>query len=209
MPSTGEDSGDSSSGGMAEPEHLATFHELCSPCHGHDGEGVEVPTDPSMDLGPEIRHPHPLIASYMVRAGDDNSTLNANGVLVGHPGEMDPFTTPEVTDEVLAEIVAWLQAFPREQTGAALFADHCGFCHGTAGGTDTEYVSAYHNMPFLTSGGTDTPAEFFAYVRAGHVVDDEGAAVLPSQRRAWMPPFDAELVTDSELALIESWARQQ
>lgn len=191
--------------GEPPPEHVMVYQALCATCHGDEGEGVSV----GMNIGPEIRHPHPDVAAYLVRNGDDNTTMNAAGALVGHPGTMPAFTTAMVTDEVLGEILAWLDQYPQPTTGDALFADYCAFCHGTTGGTDVDYVSAYHNLPFLTSGATDTLPEFIAYVRAGHVVDDMGASVPPSERREYMPPFGPDMLTDEELTLIEAWARQQ
>lgn len=204
-PTASADDGSSSDGGVDEPEHLAVFHELCSICHGVDGEGIAE----GLHTGPEIQHAHPLVTAYLVRFGDDNSTTNAMGMPVGHPSTMVPFTTEQVSDAVLADIVDWLQSFPQPNTGDALFADHCSYCHGMTSGSTTEYVSAYHNLPFLTSGATDTPAEFLAYVRAGHVTDDEGAAVPPSARREYMPPFGPELLTDEQIASIEAWTRTQ
>ncbi|MCA9706642.1 MAG: c-type cytochrome [Myxococcales bacterium] len=200
---TSGDGSSDSSGGL--PEYAVVYNQLCFPCHGSTGQGVSS----GDDVGPEIRHPHPDVAEYLVRNGDANTTLNAAGDLVGHPGTMPAFTTDEVSDEVLAEIVAWLDDFPQPATGQELFADYCSFCHGMTGGTDVEYVSAYHNLPFLTSGNSDTLPEFIAYVRAGHVVDDMGAPVPPSERRDYMPPFGVEMLTDEELTLIEAWARQQ
>ncbi|MEZ4449594.1 MAG: c-type cytochrome [Nannocystaceae bacterium] len=188
--------------GVADPEYVVVYQDLCAPCHGVDGEGVAP-------AGPEIRHVHPLMAAYMVRNGDANTTLNKNNMLVGHPGTMPAFTTEDVSDAVLDEIVAWLQTFPQEVGGQALFADHCSFCHGLQGGTDVEYASAYHNMPFLTSGASDTLPKFIAKVRSGHVVDDMMQPVPPSKRRAYMPPFGPEIVTDAQLTEMEAWARQQ
>lgn len=208
-PGEGTDTGelptsdDGSSGGV--PEYAQVYGELCLPCHGNMGQGISMGTD----VGPEILHPHPDLAAYLVRNGDDNTTLNAAGELVGHPGTMPAFTPEEVSDEVLDEIVAWLDSFPQPTTGQDLFADYCSFCHGMTGGTDVDYVSAYHNLPFLTSGNVNTLPEFIAYVRAGHVVNDMGVAVDPSERRDFMPPFGPEMLTDEELTLIEAWARQQ
>lgn len=190
---------------QAPPEHEVVYGALCAPCHGDAGEGVSV----GPDIGPEIVHAHPEVAAYMVRNGDDNSTFNGMGELVGHPGEMPAFAPDIVTDEILDEIVTWLADMPQPATGQELFADYCSFCHGMTGGTNIDYVTAYHNLPFLQSGVTDTLPEFITYVRAGHVVDAMGIPVPPSERREWMPPFGPDVLTDEELTLIEAWARQQ
>lgn len=197
---------DPSSGSSGEqPEHVVVYQRLCQPCHGDAGQGVTA----GVDVGPEIRHAHPDVAAYLVRNGDDNSILNAMGEGVGHPGVMPVFSTADVSDQVLGEILAWLDDFPQPSTGQELFADYCSFCHGMTGGTEVEYVSAYHNLPFLTSGASDTLPEFIAYVRAGHVLDDVGDPVPPSARREFMPPFGPEMLSDEELTLIEAWARMQ
>jgi mono/diheme cytochrome c family protein len=192
--------GGTSTGG--DPEYVMVYQANCMPCHGDTGQGIEP-------LGPEIRHVHPLMAAYLVRNGDNNTTMNAKKMLVGHPGVMPAFTTDQVSDAVLQEIVAWLQEFPQPVDGKALFVDHCAFCHGTKGGTDIEYASAFHNLPFKTSGDSDTLPEFIARVRSGHVVDAMMVPVLPSKRRAYMPPFGPEMLTDAEITLMEAWARLQ
>lgn len=198
-------SGGESSAGIDEPEYLAVFHARCSPCHGDDAEGVV--SGPS--TGPEIRHAHPLLLRWIVRNGDDNGITNAMGEIVGHPGKMTAFDTVAVSDAVLDEMDDWLQSFPQAADGQGLFEDHCSFCHGTSSTSTVEYVSPYHNLPFTTSGNTDTLAEFIAYVRAGHVVDDMGNPVDPSARREYMPPFPPEQLSDAQLTAIEAWVRTQ
>jgi len=204
--SEGDDAENTSgSSGEHELTALEVYAEVCATCHGDEGEGNDVGTN----IGPEIRHPHPVVAYYLIRNGDQNQTLNANGELVGHPGVMAAYDAEVLTDEVVDEILAWLDGFPKPTTGMELFADYCGYCHGTSGGSDTEYVSAYHNMPFTTSGNVNTVDQFIAYVREGHEVNDQGAPVPMSERRDFMPAFGPELVTDEELALMEAWVRQQ
>lgn len=194
-----------SSAGVEVPEYEAVFAARCSVCHGDDAEGVTV--GPS--TGPEIRHAHPLMLAWIVRHGDDNGITNAMGEIVGHPGTMTAFDTDVVSDAVLDDIDAWLQSFPQASDGQGLFEDHCSFCHGMSGASTTAYVSPYHNLPFTTSGNTDTLAEFIAYVRAGHVVDDMGNAVDPAERREYMPPFSPAQLSDAQLGEIEAWVRTQ
>ena len=50
--------------------------------------------------------------------------------------------------------------------------------------------------------------EFRNYVRAGHLVDDQGAPVPVSERHAYMPAFAPELLSDAEIAQIEGWLPQ-
>ncbi|MBX7079625.1 MAG: c-type cytochrome [Nannocystaceae bacterium] len=208
-PSTGGTTGSAESDGgttapTEPPDAMTVYAMQCSPCHGDEGEGVVDGPTP----GPEIRHADPVLAHYLVRAGDTNATVNAAGAPVGHPSMMTAFDAQTVSDEQLDEILAWLDGFPKPQTGAELFADYCGFCHGDGNGGDDDYATPYHNIPFTTSGASDTLPEFIARVRSGHVVDDRGVAVGPDERRSYMPAFDATILSDEELALMEQWARQ-
>lgn len=206
----GDDPGGGGSAGVGAMQTSAgtgakatPFEEKCMSCHGADGSGVA-------GKGPEIWHPNPEVARYLVRSGDDNTTLNGKGEIVGPKEKMTATPSTELSNMELNDILAWLSAKPKPTTGAELFADHCAYCHGASGkGGDTEYVSPYHSAPFSQSGNVPTSAAFLQYVRKGHVVDDEGKTIQPSQRREFMPPFPPEMLTDAELQLIETWARAQ
>jgi mono/diheme cytochrome c family protein len=189
--------GDGATGaaGAPEPGFMLVFTETasCATCHGDTGEGVAT-------YGPDIRHPSRDLYLYMVRNGEAHQLA-----LFRKP--MDPVDTTLASDADLDAIFDWLSAMPKPTTGAELFADYCGYCHGAdgRGGDKTiAYASAYHSAPYRRSG-----QDFLDYVRAGHVVDDQGAPVAVADRHAYMPPFPAEMLTDQEIQLIEAWVPKQ
>jgi mono/diheme cytochrome c family protein len=187
--------GGGSGGGEMHDYPLA--YQYCVDCHGETAEGVP-------GEGPNIQRATWEMTQYLVRAGDDNETLTAEGLVVGDPEDMMAFDETIVTDEELLELVAWLQDFPAGTTGAELFAQHCSFCHGDDGrGGDLEYATAYHSAPFVRL----DLAGFTDYVKSGHT-SENGVEIEPSERRKYMPPFDS-LLTDAEIALLYAWTQGQ
>jgi cytochrome c553 len=160
----------------------------CGNCHGEQGEGLA-------ERGPEIRPPNRVLFDFMVRKGDAMP-------LAAYREGMPAATTAMISDAILDEIYTWLNSFPKPTTGAELYADYCGYCHGAngRGGTTQGYASASHSAPFDVKG-----AQFLQHVRDGHVRSGAGAAIDVSNRTAWMPPFPASVLTDQEVALIEAW----
>jgi mono/diheme cytochrome c family protein len=161
----------------------------CATCHGASGEGRAT-------YGPEIQHPTRDLFDYMVRTGEANQ-------LTTYRNPMEGFDTTVLSDADRDAIFAWLSAMPQPTTGAELYADYCGYCHGPdgrGGMVGVAYASAYHSAPYRRSG-----AEFLSYVRAGHLMDDMGAPIEVSDRHEYMPPFPPELLTDQEIQLIEAW----
>jgi mono/diheme cytochrome c family protein len=164
----------------------------CAVCHGSMGAGVP-------GLGPDIQHPTRELFDYLVRNGEPNR-------LAQYAAPMPALGDTLVSDADLNAIFAWLGAMPQPTTGGALFADYCSYCHGAdgRGGVATvAYASAYHSAPFRRKG-----VEFRDYVRAGHLVDDQGVPVPVSERHAYMPAFGPELLSDAEIAQIEGWLPQ-
>lgn len=146
-------------------------------------------------LGPEIRHSSYDLFTWTVRNGMATP-------LARFDGPMDPYDASEVSDEDMDSIYAWLNNRPNPTGGAALFADYCANCHGADGrGGPSEHVSPYHSAPFTRRRG----AAFRTYVRAGHLVDDQGNPVPVSDRGAYMPAISASRVSDAELTQIENW----
>jgi mono/diheme cytochrome c family protein len=186
---------DAAGAGSFEPGWVTAFNRPlvgCAVCHGDVGQGVP-------GSGPEIQHPVRELFVYLVRQGETKP-------LSLYRAPMPPLVPDSLSDADLDALYAWLGAMPKPTTGAALFADHCSYCHGAdgRGGKVTEaYASAYHSAPFRRKG-----AELRDYVRAGHVVDDKGADVPVSDRHGYMPPFPPELLSDAELRLIEGWLPQ-
>jgi mono/diheme cytochrome c family protein len=160
----------------------------CGNCHGEEGEGI-------VDRGPDIKHPNRELFDFLVREGDAMP-------LPAYRDPMTPVTTAMISDAILDDIYNWLSAFPKPTTGAELYADYCGYCHGAdgRGGTNQGYAPADHSAPY-----SETSADFLEHVRAGHIRSGTGATVVVSQRTAWMPPVPANVLTDAEIALIEAW----
>jgi mono/diheme cytochrome c family protein len=161
----------------------------CATCHGSFGEGA--PT-----YGPEIQHPTRDLFVFMVRNGEAMQLTAYRNPMLG-------FDSATLSDADVDAMFDWLSGMPKPTTGAELYADYCGYCHGAdgkGGGQGVSYASAYHSAPFRR-----TEAEFIAYTRAGHLVNDAGDAVPVSDRHAYMPAFPPEMLTDAEIQLIFAW----
>jgi mono/diheme cytochrome c family protein len=97
-----------------------------------------------------------------------------------------------LADTDLNAIVAWLSGLPKPTSGAELYRDFCGNCHGPAGGGGSVPV-AVAGLP---------SAELVQKVRAGAGTD-------PALRGQYMPPASALELTDAELASIATFLASQ
>ena len=193
---TGGGQGSGGTPGSGGAENASIFSLACGDCHGQNAEGT-------VD-GPQIVNATAEMVNYLVRYGDANETVNNMGQVVGDPNEMLVIPATIVTDADLAEIVTWLQSFPRPTTGAELFAQNCAYCHGADGkGGETQYASAFHSAPFSNLNVTS----FTTFVEQGHT-SEGGQPIGPEERREYMPPF-AGVLTTEEIALIYTWASAQ
>jgi mono/diheme cytochrome c family protein len=148
----------------------------CTSCHGENAEGNLV--------GPEIRFTPKDYAVAVVRGG----RKTPNGML----SAMLPFPatgTGAVSDADLDAINTWQNSFPKPTTGEGLYKAMCGNCHG----------------PMTPTGGSapvgiqgKSKVEVAMYVRNGNGTD-------VTMRATYMPKFDTTLLTDAELALIETY----
>ncbi len=179
-------------GGDDGPTWMAAFTMApagCAVCHGSTGAGVA-------GLGPDIQHPTRELFDYLLRNGEPVRLAN-------YAAPMPAFDDTLISDTDKEAIFDWLGAMPQPTTGATLFADYCSYCHGAdgrGGAATVAYASAYHSAPFRRKG-----VDFRNYVRAGHLVDDKGVPVPVSERHAYMPAFSPALLSDAEIAQIESW----
>ncbi len=157
----------------------------CGNCHGDNGEGIE-------DRGPEIRHPNRELFDFMVKNGDDTP-------IVPYKDPMPAVDPKLISSAILDDIYTWLGGFPQPTTGADLYADYCGYCHGPEGrgGTTNAYVMVAHSVPFDVQG-----AAFLAVIRDGHT---NNGTIPVSERTEWMPAIPASVLTDAEVGLIEAW----
>lgn len=143
----------------------------CGACHQSAGQGL-----PS--LAPEIRHTPAAYASWVVRNGR------------GPTSSMAAFPVTSLSDVELNEIINWSNALPKPTTGAGLYMDFCGNCHGPASATGGRV--GVKLKPGIAGATVD------AAVRGGFGAD-------PSVRTKYMPKFEETLLTSAELALIKTY----
>lgn len=97
----------------------------CALCHGEDALGVPVGVN-NLGAGPEVRHPDPDYARWIVRTGRDDHP--------DFPDGMDPYDDECIlNDQMLEEIIVFLNSFPQPTTGEELYLDYCANCHGADG----------------------------------------------------------------------------
>jgi len=92
------------------------FATQCAACHGAQGEGTASAYP--------IQNPVSGYATYVVRTGRPG---------IGFPDAMPAFSSQEVSDQQLQEILAWLAGRPDPTTGVGLFNRYCANCHGSNG----------------------------------------------------------------------------
>jgi mono/diheme cytochrome c family protein len=163
---------DAMAGATAAP---AKWGGNCSACHGQQGQGTS-------SIGPEVRHIPVDFATSVIR----NGRKDANGGFTA----MSAFKAEAITDAELTELITWLNSGPKPTTGASLYKDFCGNCHG----------------PSMASGGS-TGVKILAGI-SGATVDGavrNGVGTDVGQRTSYMPKFDTTLLTDAELALIKTY----
>jgi mono/diheme cytochrome c family protein len=134
-------------------------------------------------LGPEIQHPVPKFAEWVVRHGRKNPS---------YPAEMPMYTVDQLPDGDLNAILAFLATPPRPTTGAGLYKDFCANCHGPAG-------KAVMNHDISTK----TAEQFIQHVDSGHHAGDYGnrTGYMPSRKqKEWE-------LSDAEITLIHAYVR--
>jgi mono/diheme cytochrome c family protein len=148
----------------------------CNSCHGENAEGNAI--------GPEIRFTPKDYAVAVVRGGrkTPNGMLSA---MVAFP----PTGTIPLSDADLDAINTWQNSFTKPTTGEGLYKAMCGNCHG----------------PMTPTGGSapvgiqgKSKVEVAMYVRNGNGTD-------VSMRATYMPKFDATLLSETELGLIQGY----
>jgi mono/diheme cytochrome c family protein len=145
-----------------------TYETNCIICHANAGQGIE-------HLAPEIRHAPAAYLSWVVRNGRPNTT-------------MLPFDASKVSDADLGALATWLAGLPKPTTGAELYRDFCGNCHGPMGG------------------GGSVPVKVTGFATAALVERvRDGAGLDPSQRGLHMPYTPSSDLSDAELGLIATF----
>ena len=151
---------------------LQLFSTTCAGCHGAEGEGTVN--------GPQLRFQDDALARYTVRNG-------RNGP--GNPSSMPVYSTADVADADLNEILAWLGSFPKPTTGEGLYQQFCSNCHGAngLGGPSAEPLAGRLSVGDI--------------VRTGH------APGRYADRREYMSSWGEDQISADELALIAQYIR--
>jgi mono/diheme cytochrome c family protein len=144
----------------------------CQVCHGTEGQGTV--------LGPEILHPTVDYSEWIIRTGRTHPN---------YPAMMPSYNTNEVSDEVLADILDWLNSAPKPTTGEELYGDFCSHCHSDDG------IGTTNHAAFGENPTTD--------IRNGHNITNFGG------RTQYMPRWDNTQITDNEINLIRQYTDSQ
>jgi len=149
--------------------------QSCTHCHGEDALGTED--------GPEIRHPNAEYLRWLIREGR-----------MDHPDfpEGMPEVPPEcLTDQMIEEIITFLDSFPQPTTGAELYADYCANCHGADG----------------RGGITGISLDGELHENAGIAVSGN-ATMMYGNREAYMPG-QGDKLTAAEIQLITDYLQNE
>ncbi len=141
------------------------YNDVCVGCHGADGEGT--------DIGPEVQHPPEGFAIFAIRGGR-----------IAGDTTMPPYGEEALSEEVLQDLLAYLNEPPQPTDGEGLYLDYCANCHGAdALGGRTGF------------GLRNETGRFPMDVRNGHHGGDYG-------HEHYMPSWTAEELSDAEIQLI-------
>lgn len=127
-------------------------------------------------LAPEIRHTPATYSTWIARNGRMGTSMSA-------------FPVANLSDADLMSIVTWLDGMPKPTTPEGLYKDFCGNCHGPTQATGGAVAV---NITTLKM------ADVATAVRTGYGTD-------PALRTGYMPKFDVALLTDAELAQIQTF----
>jgi mono/diheme cytochrome c family protein len=132
-------------------------------------------------LAPEIRHAPGVYAQWIVRNGGQRDSTSISS--------MSPFPASSLSDADLTAIISWLGAMPRPTTPDGLYKDFCGNCHGptqATGGAVAVNITGLKMADVMTA------------VRTGY-------GTTPTPRAGYMPKFEVALLSDAELAQIQTF----
>lgn len=127
-------------------------------------------------LAPEIRHTPTAYASWIARNGRAGTSMSA-------------FPASSLSDADLMAVITWLDGMPKPTTPDGLYKDFCGNCHGPTVATGGAVAVNIKGLKM---------ADVTTYVRGGSGTD-------PALRTGYMPKFDVSLLSDAELAQIQTF----
>jgi mono/diheme cytochrome c family protein len=151
------------------------YVDTCAQCHGENGEGN--------DLGPQVLNPVRDYATYVTR--------NSRGIEMtemGYVDEMPAHGTDLMTDAELGLVMDFLAEAPKPTDGEGLYTRFCGNCHGANG----------------WGGRVEQDVQHEADEALETVRDGEGDSKF-WDRTEYMPEWNAQQLTDDEVAKIEAY----
>ena len=143
----------------------------CASCHGASGEGTTK--------GYQIQLPVVGYATAITRGG-------RKGPPFADP--MPAYTTAQLSDKQLSEMLTWLRAIPKPTTGKGLYTVFCANCHGNdgRGGITGRNIK---NDTFLNP------------VRSGF------GGTSYTNRSIYMPSWSVSEMTNAEVTLMQTYVR--
>ena len=147
---------------------VEVYELRCATCHGDEGQGTTE--------GFQLRYQADAYSKWVIRNGRASSDFAS---------DMPAF--PELSDEQVDEMLAWLSSFPKPETGEGLYAQYCANCHG-AGGSDGPVGE-----------GVRGDTEVWEKVRRGENTSNLGS------RSTYMPGWSADVITDADIDAMEAY----
>ncbi len=135
------------------------------------------------DRGFQLRFPVITFATAVTRAGRDG------GGVFSIP--MPAYSPEQISDTQLQEMWTFLSSFPRPKTGRDLYFTFCSNCHGMDG-----------RGGVVGQGILGEIGEFREAIREGEHRRE------PLRRRKYMPSYSRAMISDSEIWLLEHYARE-
>lgn len=133
-------------------------------------------------IGPEVRFTPKDYAAATVRMGRQTPAGTASAMVA--------FSATTLSDVDLEAINTWQNSFTKPTTGQGLYLAMCGNCHGPTTPTGGSAPVSIQGV---------SKAEVQMYVRNG------GSGTDLTMRAKYMPKYDTTLLTDAELALIQTF----
>lgn len=159
----------------AETEGFFFYLDNCDACHEFMGEGK-----PPDQGGPEVAHTDRGYARWVIRNGRSRPDFVQS--MRGHPED-------ELPDNILEELLDYLDSIPQPTTPEGLYLDYCGNCHGldAQGGITESDISVSSVEAYIAS------------TRSGHNLG------MYAERQLFMPQFGPEQLSDEEITAIHGY----
>ena len=147
------------------------FEVRCAGCHGFDAAGT--------GRGYGIRLPVQAYAAYVVRNGRPGLTF---------PGAMPEYSESILSNAQLADLLGYLNSFPKPTTGQEIYNTYCSNCHGLDGQGGVVGSNIWESR--------DEFSKFQERIRDGEGGNNYG------DRTGYMPAWAEQQISDAEIQLI-------